>query len=420
MMTADRVIRVNAGFNFFFGLLWWLPIFYTYQRQAGLGDTEIFGIQSVYYIAFCLLEIPTGMLADRFDYRRFLFGGAAVLMVANLVPIGMADYPGFLVHFLLIALARSLVSGAGSAYLYEYLHRVGEGARYRQAEGRARACGLIGRVVCWPFVGLLMLWEHTSPYWLSAISAGIACWLVTRLPALPPVTEAPTGGPRAGRAVWSMLPGALAVLRRSWVLPLLMVQGVAIFTLVRVLQVNLAQPILEDKQVPLGAFGVVLAVTTVFEAVGAARTGWLRDRVGDLWAVFALTVVMAVSLGLIVGVGAVGVVVLLCLFAAASGMSYPIQRLLINDQITDPRYRATLLSAESIIDRGVCALVVLALGGYLGAGALDAFLVHTAVATCVLMVPVAGALHLVRRRGASASDDHKASDDHAETQKAER
>ena len=42
----------------------WLPIFYAYQRQLGLSDAQIFGIQSLYYVAFCLMEIPTGMAAS--------------------------------------------------------------------------------------------------------------------------------------------------------------------------------------------------------------------------------------------------------------------------------------------------------------------------------------------------------------------
>ncbi|MGW5054477.1 MFS transporter [Actinokineospora sp. NPDC004072] len=384
-----RVIRINAAFQFCFGLLWWLPIFYAYQRAAGLSDSEIFGIQSIYYVAFCLLEIPTGMLADRFDYRRFLGAGALVLLLANLVPVAWPTYAGFLAHFLLIALARSLISGAGSAYLFEYLDRSGARGRYPDAEGKARSASLVGRVVCWPFVGLLMQVEHTLPYWLSAASAAAAVGLALRLPALP------EGVRQAPKPVWSALPEAVATLRRSRVLLLLMVQGVAVFTLVRVFQVNLAQPILADKEVPLGVYGAVFAGMTLLESLGAARTRWLRRRVGDRAAVFLLTVVMAACLALVVPVEMVGAVLVLGVFSLVSGLSYPIQRTLVNEAITDSRHRATMLSAESIIDRAVCALVVLALGGYLEAGALGAFLAHTAIATVVLMALVAVALRRV-------------------------
>jgi MFS family permease len=382
-----RVVYSTYGFQLFFGLLLWTPVFYEYQKRIGLSDPEIFGIQSIYYVAFCLLELPTGMFADRFDYRRSMLAGAVVLIVANLLPVLAGNYVGFLVHFLLIAVSRSLVSGALSAYLYEYLHRSGHGHEYQAAEGKGRSYSLVGKVFCWPAMGLLMQWQLSSPYWLTAIGAVIAAVLAARLPALPsasPADDRPVTRPPLGRS----LAQSMRMLRGSRLLMLLIVQGVAIFTLARIAQVNLFQPILNAKHVPLAWHGVVLAVMTVFEAFGAYRPGWIRRRLSDLNTVFVLTVTMALSLALIVAVPAFGVVGLLCVFALATGVSYPVQRKLLNDAIPDSRYRATLLSAESIVDRAVCALVALALGAYLARGALDAFLVHAAAVTCVLMIVV--------------------------------
>lgn len=405
-MTAAvrRAVWLSYTFQFFFGLLLWLPVFYEYQRQLGLSDEQIFGIQSIYYIAFCLLEIPTGMVADRFDYRHCLVAGGVVLIAANLTPVFSGSYTGFLVHFLLIALARSLVSGAASAYLYEYMHAAGAGEAYPQAEGYGRSYSLIGKVVCWPVVGLLMQWNMPSPYWLSAVNAGIAVLAAVLLPAIPAKAQALTPNGRPPRPPISVaLRGSFGQMRASRLLVLLMVQGVAIFTLARICSVNLFQPILDSKQTPVVLYGVVMALMTVFEALGAARPTWLRNRLSDVRSVFVLTVVMAVTLALAGLLGTVGAVVALCLFSLACGLSFPIQRALLNAAITDSRYRATLLSIESIIDRAVCALVALALGSYLESGRLTDFLVQTAVATCVLMVVIAWLITMARRRTRTAA-----------------
>ncbi|MFC0431631.1 MFS transporter [Kutzneria buriramensis] len=410
MSAVRRAVWLSYTFQFFFGLLLWLPVFYEYQRQLGLSDTQIFGIQSIYYIAFCLLEIPTGMVADRFDYRHCLVAGGVVLIAANLTPVVLASYTGFLVHFLLIALARSLVSGAASAYLYEYMHAAGAGADYPQAEGYGRSYSLIGKVVCWPVVGLLMQWNMPSPYWLSAVNAAIAVVAAVALPAIPgrssrqldSAIAAPSDRP-SPPPISVALRGAFHQLRSSRLLVLLMVQGVAIFTLARICSVNLFQPILDSKHTPVVLYGVVMALMTVFEALGAARPNWLRRRVSDVRSVFLLTVAMAVTLALAGLLGVVGAVVALCVFSLACGLSFPIQRALLNAAITDSRYRATLLSIESIIDRAVCALVALALGGYLEAGQLTGFLVQTAVGTCVLMVAVGVAIKAARRRAEAAT-----------------
>ncbi|WP_433244116.1 MFS transporter [Streptosporangium sp. CA-135522] len=395
--TVQRVVRIYNGFKLFTGLLWWLPVFYVYQRDSGLSDAQIFAIQSIYYLAFCLLEIPTGALADRFDYRRFLQVGAAVLTGANLVPVMWPSYGGFLTHFLLIALGNSLVSGAGSAYLYEYLQRGDSLAVYQQAEGSGRAYTLTGRIVCLPAAGVLMQWYAPSPYWLSAACSAAAVLLALRLPALPPAHgEHREADGRRRQSLREQL-AAGRVLRRSPVLVLLMAQGVAVFTLVRIGQANLFQPILSLKHLPLAGFGVMMAVTTLFELAGAARSTWLR-RFGDVRVVFVLTAVMAAALALLVPAGLAGTVLCLCVFSLASGLIFPIQRQLINSAIPGSRHRATLLSLESLIDRSVCALVVMALGGYLSRGAMDLFLVHVAVGTIALMAALAVLVHLTRRR----------------------
>jgi NADH:ubiquinone oxidoreductase subunit K len=65
------------------------------------------------------------------------------------------------------------------------------------------------------------------------------------------------------------------------------------------------------------------------------------------------------------------------------------------------RYRATLLSMESILDRAVCAVVAIALGAHLARGELDQFLVTTAVATCTLMAFLGLLLVFARKRRAA-------------------
>ncbi|MBA3489677.1 MAG: MFS transporter [Longispora sp.] len=314
-----------------------------------------------------------------------------------MLPIIQAYYVGFLAHWLMIALARSLVSGAASAYLYEYLHRAGAGDTYQKAEGNGRAYSLTGKIVCWPVAGLLMQWHMTSVYWLTAVSAAVALVAALSLPRLPAAVPVPRQRGETTSPWRTSVRGAWGQICTSRVLALIMFQGVAIFTLARVAQVNLFQPILNAKHMPITWHGLVLAAMTLFEVAGASRSHWVRRLVGDVGAVGVLTALMAVSLALIVPMNAVFTVVCLCAFTLASGLSYPIQRSLLNNAITDSRYRATLLSAESIIDRAVCALVAVALGAYLARGAMNEFLTHSAVGAGVLIAVLVPLFVLARR-----------------------
>ncbi len=111
-MNPHRVIKLFYGFQFFFSLLLWTPVFIAYQQRMGLSDEQIYGIQSIYYIAFCLLELPTGYLADRWSQRKCLLSGSLLLVGSNLLVVFEPTYAGFLWHWLSIALSRSLISGA--------------------------------------------------------------------------------------------------------------------------------------------------------------------------------------------------------------------------------------------------------------------------------------------------------------------
>ncbi|MEW6278739.1 MAG: MFS transporter, partial [Candidatus Eremiobacterota bacterium] len=364
-MDVRRVILNFYGFQFFFSLLLWAPVFYEYQKKMGLSDEQIFGIQSIYYLAFCLFEIPTGYLADRWSQRKCMISGSLLLVAANLLVIYEPSYHGFLAHWLLIALSRSLISGASSAYLYNYLQHHGQPDWYKGSEGRARAYSLAGKVFGWAGIGFLMQWKLELPYWLTALSAAVAVVYAWTLPEFT-LTARHDDKPSPRRV--------LTLVLGSPYLMLVILQGIGIFVLARIVQVNLFQPVLEAKGFGVEGFGVIMAVNTLFEALGSAYPGWFRRFMSDLDAVFFLTLAMAFSCSLTAVGGPIQAVVWLSVFALATGFSYPIQRQVLNDAIPDSRYRASLLSVESLMDRAVCAWVAAQLGSWVAAGRVNDFL----------------------------------------------
>lgn len=393
MSERKRIIRLYYLFQFTFTLLFWTPIFFEYQKRMGLSDPEIFRIQSLYYVLFCLFEIPTGYFADRFGYVRSMVIGAVLLVVANLSAVYFVTFAGFLLHWGLVAAARSFVSGASSAYLFEYLRRSDAHAEFKQIEGNARAYSLFGRVLCFAVIGYLMAWKVTLPYWLTAGSAFISLGLALMLPQV--------GGALALDAVdlrkklsFSV---ALEHVASSPKLLALMFQGVVIFVLARVISVNLFQPILHAKGFGIEAYGLVMAGMTLVEAVGSARPNWLRSRMTDIQAVFFLSVIMGATVALIPFFTSAGTLVLFAVFSIVTGLSYPIQKQVMNEAIPDPEYRATVLSIESLIDRAVTAVVAAMLEHL--THRVDGFLLVTGLASVAMMF---GVQYFIRRSTQSA------------------
>jgi MFS family permease len=397
-MTRSQLVFRYYGFQFFFSLLLWLPIFYEYQKRLGLSDIQIAQIQGVYYMAFCLIEIPTGILADRWGRLACLRLGSIVCLVSNLLPVA-ADfdwiskslsnphfiYFQFIGHFFLLALARSLISGASSAYLYDHLQAFGETSEFKKIEGKARSFGLLGKVVVWPSIGLLMSWHLSLPYWLTAMASALSVGFAWALPADRAAEADRAQGSiqltssrlKIGGWVAEAI-SVLKILTGSPILILIMLQGIAIFVLARICQVNLFHPLLVSKSFEVSSFGSVMALMTVFEALGSGNTGWLRKWMSDLSSVFFWTGVSALCLFVLTLNGKWGTLSTLSVFSFAVGACFPIQRQLLNDSIPQARYRATLMSIESILDRAVCAWVVSLLGAAISDGKIETFLRYSA------------------------------------------
>lgn len=413
---SARGVRAYFWFQFFFSMLLWAPIFYEFHVRMGLSDKEIFGIQSIYYIAFCAFELPTGYLADTVGYTRCLRWGAAVLVGANLLPVFVPTYGGFLGHWLGVALARSLVSGAASAWLYEYLRHFGKPHDFKEIEGRSRALGLVGKVVGWAGVGYLMEWHLTLPYILTAVMAAISWTYAFRLPVMGTAhhrkdesraedeSARANDGPKSDQAAPPYAAVASLLLSNPF-LVLVILQGIASFVLERIVQVNLYQPLLTVRGLDAGAAGLVMAVSTLFEAGGSAWPQVLRRHMSDLTAVFLLTAALAGSAVGIAASGAWGAVIWLCVFALVTGLVIPIQRQVLNDAIPDARFRASVMSAESLIDRAACAAVAPLLGTVVAQGTTAHFLyIAAGVTLASVVVLVVAARRLGRPAEARAAE----------------
>jgi MFS family permease len=391
MRESKKIIYLYTAFQFFYSLLIWVPVFYEYQKQSGLNDLEIFRIQTLYYIVFCFLEIPTGYLADRIGYKKCLILGSLTLICANFFPIYSQNYAGFLWHFLLLALSRSFISGASSAYLYEFLQESNSQHEYAQIEGKARALSLIGKVFCWAIVGLLMKWHFTLPYWITVFNAALSLFFALSLPQISSQKLIPKNSLKKTFQT-------LKDIRHDFYLIFLIFQGIGIFTLTRLCQVNLYQPILDSKNFSLFSFGWIMSLMTLSEALGSYYPQHVQRFFSDRRIVSITTLLLGTTLFLIPFSEKSGTIFLLLLFSLAAGVSYPIQKQLIQDALQGKnQFRATLLSFESIIDRGACAWMAALVGDYLEQKRLNLLLMKAGLLSILVIILLSFCFYVIKK-----------------------
>lgn len=360
-------------FQLFFNLLLWIPIFYEFQKLNGLTDVQIFNIQSIYYLAFIVFELPTGFFADFVGKKKSLVLGAGLLAFANILPLIKVTFILFLAHFVLIALARSLISGTASALLYDSLKVRGISNQFKEIEGKARSMALIARLLTWPIASFFFKISPTSPYLVTFLFCLVALFVSITLPIDKTNVQKES-------AKSEMISSFKYIFQAKDVL-VFMVQGTGLFILQRVCMLQLFQPLLKQNNIDVAMFGMVMSVMTAAEALCSAQSNKLsRFLPNDRLSLPILTIVLAMAFILLGKTNGYYTVTLLITFSGFCGLIFPIQKQLLNDSIQRDHQRSTILSIESIIQRSIASIFTFSIGYFISKGSLDRLFQWTGVA----------------------------------------
>ena len=244
-----------------------------------------------------------------------------------------------------------------------------------------------------------MKWHSTLPYWITTFNAIVSLFFVLKLPEIS-FQKSTHKSPLQGTLK------ALKYLGSNFYLVFIIIQGIGIFTLTRLCQVNLYQPILNSKNFTLYSFGWIMSLMTLSEALGSFFPQIFRLFTKNRQIVSLTTIAMGVTLFLIPYADKVFTLILLLIFSLASGIAFPIQKQLINDAIQEKtQFRATLLSLESIVDRAVCAWMAALIGSSLQEGKLNYFLTQSGIFSCLGILILSLAFMMMRSHHKSKSLD---------------
>ena len=372
---TERAIARSLRLFYVFRLLatsyLYIPIFMLFQASRGLSFFERLALGGIFSAVVILVEVPTGVFADRIGRRRSMLLGALAMVASCLLAARASTFGEFAVAESLAALSIALCSGADSAYLFDFLLANNRIADYGRHESTASAYHLMGSAVAFAAGGLLAQIDLALPYLATAaVPAGIVLRSWTRQ-----VSSAIAKVARNGRLLWIVGYSAVA------------------FVLLRA-TVYLYQPYLEERGLTPDAIGLLFAGVYVIASLVAARTYQLRRRFGDdvlLWGMLALLAISFVGLaGAERGPWMLG---LLVVQAVANGLYSPLTKPLLNAEITDSRQRAAVLSVDSMARRAGMAVFAPLVGLY---GQGDVMLLCG-------VVGLAGLVALALARGATSS-----------------
>jgi MFS family permease len=164
MGTGSRIER-NVAKNYLFVFLSSTSLseamWVLYLAFRGMSLIQIGLIESVFHLTSVLMEVPTGIVADRFGRKTSRLLGRAVAMVATLLMIGSRSFWGFALAFVFTALGYNLESGAGDALVYDSLLQCGKQDRFIVVKGRQEVAYQAARIVSLVASGIVATFDYT-------------------------------------------------------------------------------------------------------------------------------------------------------------------------------------------------------------------------------------------------------------------
>ncbi len=338
------------------------PFLILFLRHLDYSFVEIGAVLGLQHLITGLLELPFGVLADRWGRRRslavcFLCYAASFLLFSQL---GHARQTLLISAVSLYGLAEALRTGSHKAIILDYLDRRNEGQRATHVIGLARSFSKTSSATAALAGGLILYADraYESLFWLSAVPALGGFFLMLSYPRwLDGEAQRNRGPKRDGtRAPWRTARPRL----RPEMLPVLL-ESVLFESQVKMILKYYLQPFLKQGLAALGIpvlgsgaiwIGVIEFARDQLGAVSALASGRVETAIGDRQR--ALGLAYAVLVFSVVGIGAASHaallwpgIALLIAMTMLQNLRRPIFVSAFNEVMDKPQ-RATSLSLESL------------------------------------------------------------------------
>ncbi|MCY4466980.1 MAG: MFS transporter [Chloroflexi bacterium] len=307
----------------------------------GLTLLQISLIESIVIGSIFLMEVPTGILADRLGRKWSIAASTFLLMCAEFIFIFARSFEWYIVIALLTGTGFAFASGAVEALVYDSLPAAGREDAMKRAMGRLNSYSQIAFVIA-PILGALIIGDARTENFIPAIALtvvalciGLLVCFTLREPA------ASTGDERPGSL--TLLRNGIALLASNRRLRRLAMLAVFSTPFTATLVTTLAPPYLVQNDASPFVVGLTLSLGSLL-AVVTQRYAWkLETWLGQARAVALLILLPGLMYWLLAAAGPIATVLLITCMYGANDMKAPLFSAYQNALIASEN-RATVLS----------------------------------------------------------------------------
>ncbi len=336
-----------CNLSFIGGIL--IPFF---TEWGGLNFTQTMFLQSWFMFWTFLLEVPTGAVADYVGRKHSLILAAFLNGVGFLVYVSQSNFYVFLLGEFILAMALALASGAGEAFVYDSLKKIGKEKKSKKIFARVQTFKLLGIMVGSPIGSLVAgIYGLRSPVILMSVPLTVATLLAITF------KEPKTSKKLESNRYIRIVKDGLKYFKDNQVLKILAFDIIIIAT-AGYLMIWLYQPLLEQSGVPIEYFGFVHASLVLSQIFIMNIYGKLEVIVKSKKRMLFLSSFITGLLFLVGGLTSfIPLIIIVILVAGGFGLTRrPLFASYMNKHVPSSE-RATILSTISMLRRLLVAII---------------------------------------------------------------
>jgi len=255
---VERNIRLNYIYTMLDKGIWMLFLSY-----RGLDLLQIGLIESVYQLAYLVFGIPAGAIGDLIGRKTSLVLSVITKVLSYILILVSHDFLGYSAAFMLGATSWVLYNSASESITYESCRIVGKSDDYKKIYGNVLALAFIAAALGVFAGGFLAQSRFENVYY-----AGIVVMLLALIPAFlfTETKGVAVNGEKGG--VFRLFSDSLKVIAGNPLVLYILVLFAAISTVDMTLYM-FCQEYFLSMGIPVFAIGIILAVDSLFAALGA-------------------------------------------------------------------------------------------------------------------------------------------------------
>lgn len=337
-----------------------------FWEQKGMTVQMVVYTEIIYAVTIVLLEIPTGIIADKWSRKKMIVIDAFLGCFEFLILIYATEFWHFALVVFLSGIGRSASSGSENALLYDSLLLGGEAQSFEKYLGRLNACDFTASILA-ALSGSLMAgrFGFNFNYWVSFIAMLVSLCISLKL-VEPPIRNKADSEPIP---IKNYVLDSICFFKENRGVCLVLLAGMVIAASMTFID-EFWQTYLNRLGIPVIYFGIFSAGISLFRLPGNILADAVKKRMSYRSLIAWVVFVFAAGLLYMCAVKGYSSLLVILLVCIVSGILEPLTAGYLHHRI-DSSMRATIDSFQSLGLRAT--VIIMGLGFGFVSSRLDIF-----------------------------------------------